>query len=452
MSVFNKYKYWIHSAKYTTIQKFAVLFIGILSFILLARILGPGGYGVWGLFMIISALTETARNALIRNAYIWFSHQHEEKEENKLQASAFVLSTLMSAALAILYLVLSWPIANALNAPSLAIMLQVYSISLLITVLFSHAETILMAKTDFRAICWMNCLRQCVLLGCIVVCLAGSIPITALMLSLFYLGSVVAGTALGYTLAKPHLHWQFHGYREWLPKMWRFGRYVFGNNLFSMLFRGSDVVLTAILFDPGISAYYNASQRISNLVDMPSAVLADIMFPKVAKFNPSDKSSVKHMYEKAVGTTMTFSIPALLILLIFPRQILHILAGEQFVQAASILQVAAFFGFLLPFLKQFGTVIDGTGAPHINFRLMLLGFVINIFIILGFTELWGVIGTAIGTATTYFILFVISQVILNKRFGITLPGVLRNIVSFYMELFHTMRSMGKRGNSKTKLS
>src|SRR5688572_18721922 len=102
MSVFNKYKYWIHSAKYTTIQKFAVLFIGILSFILLARILGPGGYGVWGLFMIISALTETARNALIRNAYIWFSHQHEEKEENKLQASAFVLSTLMSAALALL--------------------------------------------------------------------------------------------------------------------------------------------------------------------------------------------------------------------------------------------------------------------------------------------------------------------------------------------------------------
>jgi lipopolysaccharide exporter len=141
-----------------------------------------------------------------------------------------------------------------------------------------------------------------------------------------------------------------------------------------------------------------------------------------------------------------------LILLIFPVQILHLLAGEQFVYAANILRVTAFFGFLLPFLKQFGTVIDGTGSPHINFRLMLLGFVINIFIILGFTELWGVIGTAIGTATTYFILFVISQVILNRRFGITLSGVLKNIVLFYGELFHTMRSMGKSGKSKTKLS
>lgn len=451
MSVFNKYKYWIHSAKYTTIQKFAVLFIAILSFILLARILGPGGYGVWGLFMIISALTETARNALIRNAYIWFSHQHEEKEQAKLQASAFILSTWMSGALAVFYLLLSWPIATALNAPSLAIMLQVYSISLLITVLFSHVETILMSKTDFRTICWMNCVRQGVLLACITVCLAGSIPITPLMLSLFYLGSVVAGTAMGLQMGKPHLLWQFAGYSEWLPRMWRFGRYVFGNNLFSMLFRGTDVVLTSIMFGPGISAYYNASQRIGNLVDMPSAVLADIMFPKVAKFNPQEKASVKYMYEKAVGTTMTFSIPALLILLIFPAQILHLLAGEQFVYAANILRVTAFFGFLLPFLKQFGTVIDGTGSPHVNFRLMLLGFVINIFIILAFTELWGVIGTAIGTATTYFILFVISQVILNKRFGITLPGVLRNIGLFYMELFHTMRSVTKRRKSKTKL-
>lgn len=452
MSVFNKYKYWIHSAKYTTIQKFTMLFIGVLSFILLARPLGPRGIGIWGLFMVFSALTETARNALIRNAYIWFSHQHGEKAQSKLQASAFVLSAAMSGILAVLYAVLAVPVSNTLNAPELAILLQVYSISLLVTVLFSHMETILMAKTDFRVICWMNCVRQGVLLACIVVCVAGHIPITTLMLSLFYLGSVIAGTITGYGMAGWVLQWKFRGYKEWLPRMWRFGRFVFGNNLFSMLFRGSDVVLTSIMFGsagPFVSGYYNACQRIGNLVDMPSAVLADIMFPKVAKFNPGDKSSVKHMYEKAVGTTMTFSIPALLILLLFPELILHILAGKQFLGAANILRVTAFFGFLLPFLKQFGTVIDGTGTPHVNFRLMLFGFIINIFIILAFTEWWGVIGTAIGTATTYFILFVISQVILNRRFGITLTGVLRNIGSFYLELFHTARGMARGKESKT---
>jgi lipopolysaccharide exporter len=451
MSVFNKYKYWIHSAKYTVIQKFTVLIIAIISFMLLAPMLGPAGYGVWGLFMIISGITETVRNALIRNAYIRFSHQHDEKDHSRLQAAAFVLSTLMSLILAAIYLVLANPISKALNAPGLVIILQIYSISLLVTVLFSHVETVMNAKMDFRGICWMNCVRQLVLLAAIASYYFIPIILTPITLALIYLASVVAGSFVGLIMARPYLRWDFNNeYKVWIPKLWRFGRSVFGNNIFSQLFRSTDVVIASILFGPAISAYYNASQRISNLVDMPSAVFADIMFPKVAKFNASDKSSVKNMYEKAVGATMIFSIPALIIILLFPATILHILAGEQFVYAAPILRITAFFGFILPFLKQFGTVIDGTGSPHINFRVMLFGFVINIFIILAFTHFWGVIGTAIGTATTYFILFLVSQYILNRRFGITILGVFRNIRLFYQEMFHTVRGLFKQAKaSKT---
>jgi O-antigen/teichoic acid export membrane protein len=414
--------------------------IAIISFMLLARMLGPGGYGVWGLFMIIAAVTETARNALIRNAFIWFSNQNDESQQKSLQAGTFVLSSYLSAGLAIAYLLLAIPIAEALNAPELAIMLQVYSLSLVVTILFSHVETVLNARMDFRGICWMNCVRQVVLLTCILIYYFTRMQVTPLLLSLFYLGSVLSGSLIGLRLAAPYLYWDFRGYKEWIPRLWKFGRYVFGNNIFSQLFRGTDVVITSILFGPAISAYYNASQRISNLVDLPSAVLADIMFPKVARFNANDKASVRNMYEKAVGATMTFSIPALLILLLFPETILHILAGEQFIYAANILRVTAFFGFILPFLKQFGTVIDGTGSPHVNFRLMLFGFVINIFIILLFTHFWGVIGTAIGTATTYFILFVVSQVILNRRFGVSIISIFRNIGLFYQEMFSTLRS------------
>ena len=48
MSIFKKYSYWIHSGKYTAIQKFSVLGMGIVSFMLLTRVLGPEGFGVWG--------------------------------------------------------------------------------------------------------------------------------------------------------------------------------------------------------------------------------------------------------------------------------------------------------------------------------------------------------------------------------------------------------------------
>ncbi len=444
MSVFNRYSYWIHSGKYTTIQKLSVLLIGIISFMLLARMLGPSGYGVWGLFMIMSAITETARNALIRNAFIRFSHQYDKNESDRLQGAAFILSAALSLILALLYLILAGTVAGILHAPALKIMLQIYAVSLMVTVLFSHCETVMNANMDFRGICWMNCIRQGVILMIIAFYYFSGKEVSPAHLGLFYLVSVTAGSIAGYWFAVPYLKWHFTGYSEWIPRLWKFGKYVFGNNVFSQLFRSTDNIITSNVYGPGVSAYYNASLRISNLVDMPSAVLADIMFPKIAKYNSTDQSSVKYMYEKAVGATMIFSIPALIALLLFPAEILRILAGAQFVQAAPILRITAFFGLILPFLKHFGTVMDATGSPHINFRLMLFAFCINIPINIACIYAWGVIGAAIGTAITYFIIFILSQLILNKRFGISAPNALKYTVLLCSELFHNLKKKPKK--------
>src|ERR1700742_4608327 len=99
MSIFKKYSYWVKSGKYTAIQQFSVLGMGIISFMLLARVLGPAEYGVWGLFITISSITETARTALIKNAFIRFMHQTKEEEHGRLQTAAFALSLSISIVL-----------------------------------------------------------------------------------------------------------------------------------------------------------------------------------------------------------------------------------------------------------------------------------------------------------------------------------------------------------------
>ena len=440
MNLFNKYKYWINSGKYSTIQKLSVLFIGILSFMLLARMLGPEGYGIWGLFIVITSITETTRTALIRNAFIRFIHQSEESEHGFVQGAAFILSASISGVLALLFFLLAGPAASLLNAPSLEYMLKLYAISLLISTFFAHFEMLLNAKMVFRGICFMYCVRQGFLFIFVLVYFFFPIlHLTPYLLSVYYLIALAAGSFTGYLMARPYLQLEFSGYKKWMPRLWSFGKYVFGNNLSSQLFRSTDNFVVSNFFGPAISALYNASLRISNLVDMPSAVLADIMFPKMAKYNSSDKSSVRHLYERGVAATLVFSIPALLVILLFPELILHILAGEKFVQAAPILRITAFFGFTLPFLKQFGTVMDGTGSPQLNFRLMFAGFVINVLTNITFVHFFGIIGAAIGTATTYLILFVVSQFMLNRKFGIRILSIMKNVGSIYLEIFNGLK-------------
>lgn len=439
MSLFSKYKYWINSGKYSTIQKLSVLFIGIMSFMLLARMLGPEGYGVWGLFIIITSITETTRTALIRNAFIRFIHQSEYSEHGRIQGAAFMLSAAISGFLALLFLFLAEPAATLLNAPSLDYMLRLYAISLLISTFFAHFEMLLNAKMVFKGICLMYCVRQGLLFIFVLVYFFTKLEITPFLLSIYYLLALAAGSFTGYLMARPYLRLEFGAYKKWMSQLWGFGKYVFGNNLSSQLFRSTDNFVISNFFGPAVSALYNASLRISNLVDMPSAVLADIMFPKMAKYNSSDRSSVKHLYERGVAATLIFSIPALLVILLFPAQILHFLAGEKFVEAVPILRVTAFFGFTLPFLKQFGTVMDGTGSPRINFRLMFFGFVVNIITNIGFVHFFGVIGAAVGTATTYLLLFIISQIILHRKFGIGILNIFKNIGLIYLEIFSSLK-------------
>jgi len=435
MSIFKKYAYWINSGKYTAIQKFSVLGMGIVSFMLLTRNLSKTGYGVWGLFLTISSITETARTALIKNAFIRYMHQTPEAEHGRLQSAALVLSLSISTVLAVVFLGAAIPAASWLKAPDLAAMLQWYALTLMLTAFFSQWEMLLNAKMDFRGVCFMYCIRQGLLLLAIAVYFVLGRAITPGLLSFYYMLSVLVGAAVGTKYAWRYTRWDFAGYRPWIGQLWRFGRYVFGNNFCSLLFRSTDNFMTSHFIGTAVSGSYNACLRIGNLVDMPSQVFGDVLFPKAAKFSASDKSAVKHMYERTVGATLVFSFPALLLLLLFPSLILHILAGGKFIDAAPILRVTAFFGFTLPFMKQFGTIMDATGDPKTNFGVMFLALCVNIVTNWVGIHYFGIIGAALGTATTYLIIFIVIQTILNRKFGVRLWNVFRNMASLYRELF-----------------
>jgi O-antigen/teichoic acid export membrane protein len=326
-------------------------------------------------------------------------------------------------------------IAGLLKAPLLSGMLQWYALTLLISVFFSHFEMLLNATMNFKGICWMYCVRQGILALLIVIYFIFKIPLSSFLLSIFYLFSFIAGSLVGLYYVYSSLKWNFKNYTHWLGRLGNFGKYVFGNNISSLLFRSTDNFITSMYFGTAVSAYYNSCLRISNLVDMPSQVFADLLFPKAAKYNGTDKNAIKNMYEKTVGAILIFSIPALIILIAFPTSILRILAGNQFTVAAPVLRITAFFGFTLPFLKQFGTIMDATGHPDINFRVMLLALCINIVANLVGVHFFGVIGAANGTATTYFIIFIVTQVILYRKFGVQWLNVFKNCFSLYKEIF-----------------
>lgn len=431
------------------LQKVLILLFGVMSFMILARSLTKHGLGVWGLFLIISSIVETLRNALIRNSYVLFINSKDEKLHAGIEYAAIFINIIFSVSLIAIILPFSPAIESLFNAPGLSTLLNYFCLTLLVLIPFSYLEVFSVSRLDFRAVFWMYFVRNGLLFTVVAFYFFSSIAMTLSHLAIIYLFSTIAGAFTGFLTSRKYQRPFIKRDKDLLKQFISFSKYVFSNNLFSLVFRSTDSFMTASLISAGASAFYSTCTRITNLVDMPSQVFADIMFPKAAQImKNNDFESIRRIYEKAVAATLTFTIPAILVILIFTKQLLLIVAGKEYIGATPILQTIIFYGFFLPFIKQFGNVMDVIGRPQINSAIMAVFAIFNVGLNIIAIRRFGLYGSAYATLLSYFVLFVTTQIILRKLLKTNPANIFRNIFQFYPEYVKMLRNfLGKYANA-----
>ncbi|ATL48454.1 hypothetical protein COR50_15500 [Chitinophaga caeni] len=431
-----KYQYWITSGVYSGLQKLAVLFFGFGSVLVLVRFLTKEEMGIWSLFLLITGMIEVIRQSLIKNGLIKFLNSTDRSEHVLVNSAALCLNIAITVAFALFILLLAQPANEILKAPGLTPVLYKFLPGLLILIPFSHFEWIQNANADFRGIFWAYLVRQGLSFSCILVHILINDAINLGSLIIYYNLGIIAGTLISYNFARKFLQKAFVLQKLWLQKLWHFGKFVFGTNFSSMIFRNTDQFVVSSFFSPAVVALYSVCIRISNLVDVPSQVLGDILFPKSAKVvEDGNLDKVKYYYEKAVGSLLAIGLPVSLFIFIFPKIVLWIIAGKDYVEAATLLQITMSYSLFLPFVKQFGTIMDSTGHPKLNFKVLSLIAVLNIGICLAYSHFFGVQGAAFGTLTSYFICFIITYSILAKKMKVQLLNVFGYMLRFYPEMF-----------------
>ncbi|NML39066.1 flippase [Chitinophaga sp. G-6-1-13] len=443
-----KYTYWLKSGIYSGMQKMAVLLFGIGSVLVLTRSLPKSDMGVWNLFLVYTGIIEIVRQSLIKNAVIKYINGHPASEHPLIQTAALYLNIAITLLIGILISSFIYPVSHLLQAPDLAPVMYLFLPGLLLLIPFSHFEWIQNANADFRGIFWGYLSRQGISFGLIIIHLliTGRVSLTALIL--YYNAGLLGGTVISFFFARKFLHRPAARYREWFLQLWHFGKFVFGTNISSSIFRNTDQLVISSYISTAAVALYGVCMRISNLVDVPSQVLGDILFPRSAKMmEDGNLGMVKYYYEKAVGAILAIAVPASIVIMLFPKLILTIIAGKGYQEAAPVLQVTICYGIFLPFIKQFGTIMDSIGSPKTNFFVITVTAICNIFICMLLTRQIGIMGAAYGTMISYGICFIITQVILYRRLKINLLNVWQYMIEFYPDMLSVAR---QRLNPKWK--
>ena len=435
-----KYSYWLNSGFYSLLQRVSVLAFGIFSFSVLARALSTDHMGVWANFLMLTANIELVRWSIVKSAFIKYLSLHYESHRDEIITASLVLNLVVTG-LIMLAILLGMPALSAfLKAPELTREMYIFEFGMLMLIPFSHFEWIQNSQGDFKGIFVSYIVRQgsWFLMMVAHLVIFGQVPLS--YLAFYYSLGILAGTVTGYRYARKFMGKRLVFTKEWFLKLWRFGRVILGSSASTMVFRNIDQAMVSNMISLTAVALYNVSLRIILLLDMPSYVIGDIMFPRSSKLDPvKDRDKLRELYERSVGAILAMVVPAGLIVLLLPKLILGILAGGKYLEAASIVRFMLMNSFFMAFIKQFGTIMDSSGKARLNLYVISMMALLSIASCYFFIRWQGLRGAVFGITATHIVGFCCSQAILYKLYGIRWWRVFGYGLHFIRDMFHVFK-------------
>lgn len=426
--------YWIRSGFFTIFQRFSIVLFGFVSFYILIRILSKEEFGSWAVFVSFTAIIEVLRNGFIRNPLIKFIADEESKNHAKVYTSAFSLNLCITLLVSIILFVTSPILAELLNTPSLKELLYIYAFTNIVFLFFSHFEFINIANLDFKGPLYGHLIKQGTFVLYILSCLVFNSSLSITNLAIFQIVSTLMGSITLFLLAKRFISFSFVIDKGRIIKMFHFGKYTFASNMVSMIFGNIDQWMLAAILSPAAVAIYNPALRMNNLIEVPTWSITSIVFPQLSKrIKEEGSKSAKYLYEKSVGLILCIIVPLLIIIIIFANEVIFIIANSEYKDSVPILKITMLYCLFIPFGRQFGTVMDATGKPQLNFIFIVIQLIVNILSNYIFIVYYGTIGAAYGTLLAFFTGFVFNQFYLQKNLNIHFWRTFKYGLNFYVE-------------------
>jgi len=409
-----KKSYWIISALYSFSERFSILIFGLLSFKLLVKILSKEEFGVWVLFITTINIIELVRNGLIKSPMIRFRLE-PGISKSKVDFSALLLNIIVTFVLLGVITLISPLLSKLWEVKELNELFLIYLIGGIATTFLSHAEFLQHANMSFKGVFISYFIQKglfVVLLGYYYFFDQG---VSLIQLGWYQVGINFFAAIVAMFLSKNYIE-KFEGIDKGaILRMLNYGKFTSSISISSMIIRNIDKWMLGAFMGPVSVATYDAAIRISNLMDLPSTSLANILFPKaVAKVKAEGKRAAAKLYTQSAMLIFWFMVPAVVFIILFADYAIILFADKSYLDSVPILRVTMLYGLIIPFNRQLGVILDVMGKASLNLTFVIRNAIMNIILNYFFILQFGIIGAAYATLTTFVISLIINQIYLKK--------------------------------------
>jgi len=363
--------------------------------IILARLLIPADFGVFGIAILAMSILETFSTTGFDSALI----QKKEKIEDYLDI-AWTLSIIRGLTLSIIIYLIAPFTGIFFNNTSAVPIIKVIGLSVLLSGISNIGIIYFQKELEFK--------KQVIYL------LSGTIvELTVAVILAFLLQSVwalVFGLLAG-SFVRLLVSYIVHPYRpslkfdfEKAKELFGFGKWVWGASaLVFLLTHGDDILVGKIL---GVAAlgFYQMAYRITNMPATEiSNIISQVSFPAYSKLQ-DNLSKLREAYIKVLHLTILVSFPLAGGIFILSPEFTKIFLGEKWMPMVPAMQVLALYGLLRALGGTTGAVFLGIGKPEISTKIKLGQLILLAVIIYPLTVKFGILGTSIAV-TVYALVF-----------------------------------------------
>ena len=392
-----------------------------IKLVVLARLLVPDDFGLFGIVMLALAAAETFTQTGFQTALI-----QKQDDTDEYLDTAWTVQVIRGFLLAVALFAAAPLIAWFFDEPRVIPLLQLLSTMEVLRGFTNIGIVYFQKELEFHKQVAYQLISSTVGLAVGII----------LALILRNVWALVWGSLAG-QLTSTALSYGLHPYRarvrlnrEQAAELFGFGRWILGNSMVSFLaIKVDQIILGRVLGAPALGIY-NMADRIGGLLPTEFMHLTnEVMMPAYAKVQ-SDSERLGRAFLEVFGTALSIGGPLAAFILLAAPDLVPAILGPEWLSAIVPLQILAVGGFLRCVVGVSSPVFLGTGHPNIQFWKSLIRAAVTLVAIFPLTARYGVAGTAlagvlgvIALSPLFFLALRIVDVPLAQLAGSALPGL-----------------------------
>lgn len=423
----------VSGAMWSGIQKLSSLILGLVSGIVLARLLTPNDYGIVGMLAIFLAVSRTFIDGGFGSALMQKKHPTDEDYSTilfwNIGFSIFIYLVLYALAPAI---------ANFYDLSLLTNVLRIQGLVLIINAARIVQRNQLRKRLELKKVAIINISANIVSL----------LVTTYLAWKGWGVWALVMQQIL-VALLCTCLYWQT---TNWWPKLvfstksfkelFNFGGFVLLSNLFGTLCHYIQDLLIGKLYNPSTLGYYiKATTTNGYSSTFISNVISQVSYPVLAEVQ-NDKHQMINILNRFITVIAFVTFPLMLLLLLLAKPIFIILYSERWLPCVPYFQLLCISGIAICLQNINYYAIAAIGKGKILFKWTMVKRVIGLILVVGGLWIWEIYGMLIGYIVSMWITYLINVGLVSRYIGYSgvqqfidlLPILLLSGISFGVSL------------------